>query len=369
MLASVTGPQEAELVLAGGADIVDLKNPARGALGAVDAAIVADTVIAVAGRRPVSAVTGDLPMQPSLVVEAVAAMAATGVDYVKQGVFPGGDARACLRALAPLADKTRLVAVLFADCAPDLSLLATAAEAGFAGAMLDTADKSSGRLLDHMDLPELRHFVDACTELRLFSGLAGSLEAPDVPRLLLLRPGFLGFRGALCGAGGRAGQIAPEAVEQIRGLIPLERSAEAAAGVDYHVLAAHGFVPDPAANAATDLVFVHDLVLPVRIGAYARERSAPQRVRFDVDVAISRSADSAADMRDIFSYDIISDGIRLLVDGGHVALVETLAERIAAMLLAHPRVVEVAVKLEKLDVGSRVVGVKIERRRDSVRLQ
>ncbi len=370
MLASVTGPDEAELVLEGGADIVDLKDPTRGALGAVDASVIATAVTTVAGRRPVSAVTGDLPMEPRVVVDAVATMAATRVDYVKVGLFPGGDARACLRALARLAGRVRLVAVLFADHAPDLSLVGAAADAGFAGAMLDTADKSAGRLLDHMDLPELRRFVDTCAGHGLFSGLAGSLEAPDVPRLLLLRPGFLGFRGALCGTGGRTAHIVPDAVRQIRALIPPETESADSAGFDYRVLAAHGYVPDPDAElATTDTVFVHDLVLPVRIGAYARERTAPQRVRFDVDVAITRLDHPSADMRDVFSYDIISDGIQLLADAGHITLVETLAEQIAAMLLAHPRVVRVAVQLQKLDIGPRVAGVKIERTRGSIALR
>jgi dihydroneopterin aldolase len=365
MLASVTGPDEAEIVLAAGVDLIDLKDPSRGALGARPPSVVRETVAVVAGRRPVSAVTGDLPMQPSAVLAAVTAMAETGVDYVKVGIFPGGDAPGSIRALAPLAERVRLVSVQFADRSPDLLLLPLVAEAGFAGAMLDTAEKSSGRLLDHMDLPGLRRFVDACGQHGLLSGLAGSLEAPDVPRLLLLRPGFLGFRGALCGTDGRAGRIDPEAVRQIRALIPPETIAPADA-VDYRVLAAHGYVPDPDAVAEdTDLVFVHDLVLPVRIGAYASERAAPQRVRFDVDVMIARSARPAEDMRDVFSYDVISDGIQLLIDAGHVPLVETLAERIAAMLLGHPRVVRVAVKLEKLDTGPRTVGVRIERGRNT----
>jgi (5-formylfuran-3-yl)methyl phosphate synthase len=370
MLASVTGPEEAESVLTAGADLIDLKDPSRGALGAQPVSTVRATVAAVAGRRPVSAVTGDLPMQPAEILAAASAMAEAGVDYVKVGIFPGGDAVACIRALAPLAKQVRLVAVQFADRAPDLLLPAVAAEAGFAGAMLDTATKSAGRLLDHMDLPTLRRFVDTCTQHGLLSGLAGSLEAPDIPRLLLLQPGFLGFRGALCGADGRAARIDPESVRQIRALIPPEGIATVTGGVDYRVLAAHGYAPDPGPDpAATDLVFVHDLVLPVRIGAYASERTAPQRVRFDVDVMITRSARPAEDMRDIFSYDIISDGIQLLTDAGHISLVETLAERIAAMLLEHPRVVQVSVKLEKLDAGRRTVGVRIERARGSAAIQ
>jgi dihydroneopterin aldolase len=47
-----------------------------------------------------------------------------------------------------------------------------------------------------------------------------------------------------------------------------------------------------------------------------------------------------------------------------VPLVETLAERIAAMLLAYPRVVKVRVQVEKLDVGPHLVGVSIERTRE-----
>jgi dihydroneopterin aldolase len=374
MLASVTGPEEAATALAGGADIIDLKNPAAGALGAVDVETVRATRTAVAGRRPLSAVTGEMPMQPASVVAAAERMADTGVDYVKQGIFPGGDPAACIRALAPLAERVRLVGVLFADRAPDFSLIFLLAQAGFHAAMLDTADKSDGRLLDHMELPRLRQFVAACRRHNLLPGLAGALEAPDVPRLLVLDPGVLGFRGALCGAAGRNGPIDKEAVQAIRGLIPPE-DAEAGRTVDYRLLAARGYGSDPAADPTrTDRIFVHDFVLPVRIGAYASERDAPQPVRFNVEAAVARPAGkqdcsvpapAELSMRDVFSYDLIRDGIRMLVDAGHVAFVETLAERIAAIVLAHPRVSKVSVKVEKLDAGPGIVGVAIERTRET----
>ena len=375
MLASVTGPAEAEIVLAGGVDIVDLKDPARGALGAVAVETVRATVAAVAGRRPVSAVTGDLPMQPGPVVAAAESMAGAGVDYVKQGVFPGGEPEQCIRALAPLAERVRLVGVLFADRAPDFALLPLLAQAGFHAAMLDTADKSQGRLLDHMDLPRLHQFVAECRRDRLVSGLAGALEAPDVPRLLVLQPGVLGFRSALCG-NSRTSSIEPAAVQEIRNLIPPEDAADDRA-VDYRLLAARGYTQDASADLTrTDRVFVHDFVLPVRIGAYASERALPQPVRFNVEAAVGRPSHPGGDdpgilghwepgMRDVFSYDLIRDGIRMLVDAGHVALVETLAERIAAMVLAHPRVAKVSVQVEKLNAGSGIVGIAIERTRET----
>ncbi len=123
MLASVTGPEEAEVALAGDADIIDLKDPSRGALGAVSPQTVRQAVKAIGGRRAVSAVTGDLPMQPDCVRAAVAAMAETGVDYVKIGLFDGGDVAGCIGALASLATQARLIGVLFADASPDLALL------------------------------------------------------------------------------------------------------------------------------------------------------------------------------------------------------------------------------------------------------
>lgn len=377
MLASVTGPAEAEIALAGGADIIDLKDPAHGALGAVSPETVRATVAEVAGRRPVSAVTGDGPMQPRAVVSAAERMAEAGVDYLKQGVFPGGEPGSCIRALAPLAERVRLIAVLFADREPDFSLLPLLSRAGFHGAMLDTADKSGGRLLDRMALPRLRQFVAECATNGLVSGLAGALEAPDVPRLLVLNPGVLGFRGALCGAGGRVGAIEAGAVREIRELIPPEETGWAGPEVDYRLLA-HGFAQNPSHDPArADRVFVRDFVLPVRIGAYAHERDAPQPVRFAVEALVARPALAGEPprsgpgqwepgMRDVFNYDLIRDGIRMLTEAGHVALVETLAERVAAMVLAHSRVLRVSVQVEKLRAGEGIVGVAIERTRETV---
>ena len=62
LLASVNGMEEAALARTHGADIIDLKDASKGALGAVAPDVLRGTVAAVGGRRPVSAVTGNLPM-------------------------------------------------------------------------------------------------------------------------------------------------------------------------------------------------------------------------------------------------------------------------------------------------------------------
>lgn len=369
LLASVTGPEEATLVLAQGADIIDLKDASKGPLGAVEPDVLRATVAAVGGRRPVSAVTGNLPMERDVIVAAVAATARAKVDYVKVGLFPGPQREECIRALSALAHQTRIVGVMFADCGADTALVKVMAESGFAGAMLDTAAKAAGRLLDCMDIPSLRDFVGACRLHGLMTGLAGSLEAPDVPRLLLLAPDFLGFRGALCIGRDRTARIDPEAIGVIRELIPFDPGGAASQDpavvkVDYRLLAARGYSAEPGSGeVATDRIFVRDFVLPVRIGAYAREREQPQNVRFNVEVNVRRSGHAVEDMRDVFSYDVITDGIRIIVAQEHITFIETLAERVAASVLSHPQVVSVTARVEKLDVGPGAVGVEIVRER------
>jgi dihydroneopterin aldolase len=360
-LASVTGPDEALTVLAAGADIIDLKDPALGALASVAPGVLAETIEAVAGRAKISAVAGDGTMRPETLVRDAEAMRAA--DFVKIGIFPG-DARACVRALAPVARQTRLIAVLFADRSPEFTLLEELREAGFAGAMLDTAEKGGTRLLSLMDVAGLQRFAAACRAHGLLSGLAGSLEAPDVPRLLLLQPDTLGFRGALT-SGARADSVDEAAAREIRALIPRVSTGEAAPQVDYRLLAARGYAPAPESDPAmADRVYVRDLVMPFFIGTYAHERAAPQKVRIEVSALVSRIARASADMRDVFSYDVITDSARLLAASGHFPLVETLAERLAEAVLAHGRVVKVTVLVEKLETGAGVVGVEIERERD-----
>jgi dihydroneopterin aldolase len=257
---------------------------------------------------------------------------------------------------------------MFADCEPDQALISEMAEAGFAGTMLDTARKGGGRLLDHADPAALGQFVRGCRAHALLTGLAGSLEAPDVPRLLLLTPDYLGFRSALCAGHDRKAGLDPTAFSLIRALIP---SSERATPLefaepprtDYWLLAARGYSDNPRDGGATDRLLVQDFVLPVRIGVYDNEQDAAQDVRFSVEAEITRTIHPAQDMRDVLSYDIIRDGIRLIAGDGHIPLVETLAERIANFVLGHSRVQRVTVRVEKLQVGSGRVGVEITRQR------
>ena len=217
LLASVTDPHEALLALRGGADIIDLKDPARGALGAVSPAVQRSVIRVIGGRRPVSATVGDLPMSAHLIAAAIEATAATGVDLVKVGLFARYPRPDILNTLAAAgAGGTRVVAVLFADQYPPLHLLEPLRRAGCAGVMLDTADKTRGGLPAHLDRDTLAAFVRRGKRLGLLTGLAGSLQAPDIPPLAALGPDYLGFRSALCHGGTRTAGLCETAVANVR---------------------------------------------------------------------------------------------------------------------------------------------------------
>lgn len=225
MLASVRTLDEALFALEAGADFIDLKEPSQGALGALDHAAVRVCVKAIGGRRPVSATIGDIvSMDPSEMTAAVERMATTGVDYIKIGLFAHPSAFDCAEALTTLARKTRLVAVMFADEPYDLELVDALANAGFAGAMLDTAHKTGKSLRDWRKDGELREFVNRGRAHGLLTGLAGSLRKEDIVPLLAIEPDYLGFRGALCSRSNRNQNLDAEAFARIRNAIQeLER--------------------------------------------------------------------------------------------------------------------------------------------------
>jgi dihydroneopterin aldolase len=137
-----------------------------------------------------------------------------------------------------------------------------------------------------------------------------------------------------------------------------------------HVLAS-GVAPRPALPRAIYRIVVRDLLLKCRIGIYDHERMAPQRVRINVDLAVSEAVGGTSDdIVNVYNYEEVISGTKAIIDAGHIDLVETLAERIAAHCLKDSRVEDVRVKVEKLDVYAEAesVGIEIERRQTQPRL-
>ncbi len=222
----MTTASEARLCAGLGADIIDAKDPAAGALGALGVDMVRAIRASVPLSVAVSATIGDPVSDPPLMAQRVESMAATGVDIVKVGLDADAAAQATLDYLSrtAIAD-ARLVAVLLADRGLDLDLVARARDAGFSGVMLDTADKGNGALTDIVAPHVLQAFIAAVRRAGLFAGFAGSLRVNHVAELTVYGPDVLGFRGGLCRNCERIGAIDAAAVRAVRQAIDAAAAA------------------------------------------------------------------------------------------------------------------------------------------------
>ena len=223
MLASVKNLVEAELVLNAKVDIIDLKQPEFGALGALPVELVAEIVAAINGRLPISATVGDLPMDADIIFNAVCDMAKTGVDFVKIGFFPAQNWVEIVQKLSDTQPEIRLIAVLFADTQPDFAIISELKNAGFAGVMLDTMHKKKGSLTQVMTNETIAKFVELAKTQTLICGLAGSLRLENIAELLPFDADYLGFRGALCDQHNRIGELNLNALEAVHNSLIAQR--------------------------------------------------------------------------------------------------------------------------------------------------
>ena len=161
-LASVNNLQDAIVVSQNGADIIDLKEPSQGALGGLSTHTIQTIVDHLWETSVVSATVGDLEADISLILDRIEAVADTGVDYVKVGMFSQRHIEHCLPSFEYHARRgVKIIAVLFADIEIDvLAAVRACKQAKLSGIMLDTAGKKSGSLIPvsytHLTLPTNR---------------------------------------------------------------------------------------------------------------------------------------------------------------------------------------------------------------------
>jgi len=112
-------------------------------------------------------------------------------------------------------------------------------------------------------------------------------------------------------------------------------------------------------------ILVRNLDLKIQIGAYAREKGRIQNVQINLDLAVLDTPPDDYDLGSVVDYCALIDRIRAHATSGHVHLVETLAERIAAICLEDARVLKARVRVEKTEAipDAESAGVEIERER------
>jgi (5-formylfuran-3-yl)methyl phosphate synthase len=227
LLVSVTDAAEAQLAVAGGVDVVDVKNPAEGSLGAPAPGVIAAVAAVLPADMPLSAAVGDLPSLPGTAALAALGAACSGAASVKIGLWGTStrdEAVAVLRAARKAVDgDAEVVAVAYADAArvpgrplPPRELVAAAREAGVAGCLLDTAIKDGRGLLSWLAVDALAELAAEAHAAGLQMALAGALRADDLPEIRATGADVVGVRSAACRNGERTAPLDPSRIARLR---------------------------------------------------------------------------------------------------------------------------------------------------------
>ena len=226
LLASVRTAAEAAAALAGGADIIDAKEPSRGSLGAVSPNVLRQICEQIPCERPVSIALGDVSTAAE-VVQSICTLppCPRSATYLKFGFAGTSDSelvRQCLRvALESVAGRSiGIVAVAYADAelagspAPEV-ICRVAGEARATGVLFDTYVKGDRHLLTWLDPAYLAVLLSRARAAGLLTAVAGGLGFQQLPSVRLAGPDIVGVRGALC-LGGRDGWLSEYRVRLFR---------------------------------------------------------------------------------------------------------------------------------------------------------
>jgi uncharacterized protein (UPF0264 family) len=213
LLVSVRSADEVDDALAGGADLIDVKEPARGALGVAEPEVVGAVVEKVKGRVPVSAALGE--WGPNALTEAHWHLELK-LDYVKWGLagYPHtpGWGEDLLDARRQLPAGVEMVAVAYADwertkSIPPAEVAKFAKRFRFAAVLIDTYVKDAKTLLDFIKPAELGELVDGLRRVYTKVAVGGSLKPEQLPKLKGVTPDYFAVRGSACAGGKRDGVI------------------------------------------------------------------------------------------------------------------------------------------------------------------
>ncbi len=228
VLVSPMNLEEALECIKGGADIIDVKNPAEGSLGANFPHVIREVaeVVKKSGKE-VSATVGDLEFKPGTASLAALGAAYSGADYVKVGLYGIRNEREVydlmkevVRAVKDFDESKKVVAAAYGDytrinAVSPFEIPEAAYKAGVDGIMVDTAIKDGKDIFSFMKFEELQRFINEAHERNMFCAIAGSLKWEHLDLLKSLNPDIIGVRTMVC-ENGRNSPIKAELVEKLK---------------------------------------------------------------------------------------------------------------------------------------------------------
>ena len=233
--------KEALETIAGRADIIDVKNPQEGALGANYPWVIKRIKEITPKNLEVSCTIGEVGNFPGSVSLAAFGAASLGVDYIKVGLYGIKTPKEAIfllqnvsRAAKEYHPKIKIAAAGYADAEKigainPLLIPEIAHKAQVDVAMIDTSVKDGKNLFDYLTHKQLKKFVDSAHGFGLEAALAGSLRKQDLPIVYALGADIAGLRGAACTNCNRVtGQITKKLVSE---LVEIVRQAKTQAFV------------------------------------------------------------------------------------------------------------------------------------------
>ncbi|MBO7719779.1 MAG: (5-formylfuran-3-yl)methyl phosphate synthase [Methanosphaera sp.] len=229
LLVSAINLNEAKEALIGEADILDIKNPKEGSLGANFPWVIKQISQYVDKSKIISTTVGDVDYKPGTVSLAALGCAVSGSDYVKVGLYGTHDYNqakevmdAVVKSVKQYNDKITVVACGYADyyninSVSSQDIIEVARDSNCDVAMLDTYNKNGNTLTDYQSSEELASFVDKAHSYNLKVALAGSVNQSHITLLEQINCDIMGVRGCVCSGGDRnTGHIDNRLVKQLQ---------------------------------------------------------------------------------------------------------------------------------------------------------
>lgn len=224
LLVSVRDAAEAHAAIAGGAEVIDVKEPSAGSLGRASS-VAMQAVADVVGQTPSIPCSVALGELSDVLVERQEIVIPSAVRWVKLGLSGcAGQPEWSQRWFdwrATFETSAAWIAVAYVDAdraeAPSVNDVLTAAiDTGCAGLLLDTYCKTSGTLLDCMAIPQLRAMTQQARSAGLMIAFAGRVQLDDLPTLIELQPDLIAVRSAVCRDQNRSASIDAAMVAEFR---------------------------------------------------------------------------------------------------------------------------------------------------------
>lgn len=225
-LITATSYEEVNDILGTGCDILDIKNPNEGSLGA-NAPQKTSRIMDLTTEEVVTSIAiGDAPNLPGTVSLAAKGAAHLEPDYIKVGLKGPNNIEEAVYMMSQVVETIREVEedikvvtagygdYIRAGTINPMKLPKVAEKTGSSVVLLDTAIKDGKSLLDHLSVDKIRYFVEKCHERGLLSAVAGSLGIDDVETISRTNADIFGVRGAVC-SDGRGSNIVRAKVEEL----------------------------------------------------------------------------------------------------------------------------------------------------------